>query len=61
MVPLAETLVEHAESLGARGDQSAAEPLLAEATQIFERLRATPWLERARRAAGVVPPVEALA
>jgi tetratricopeptide (TPR) repeat protein len=28
-----------------------AEPLLAEATEIFERLGATPWIERARRAA----------
>ena len=34
-----------------QGQPSEAEPLLAEATEIFERLAATPWLERARRLA----------
>ena len=43
---LAVTLLEQAE-LGS----SEAEPLLAEATEIFERLEAMPWLERARRSA----------
>jgi hypothetical protein len=37
---LAVTLLEHGEATGA-------EPLLAEAREIFERLGATPWLDRA--------------
>jgi hypothetical protein len=44
------TLLEHAEWLieqGGRGDE--AEPLLTEARQIFEGLRARPWLERLDR------------
>jgi hypothetical protein len=44
-------LVEHGEWLAGRGRDDDAEPLLAEAREIFERLRATPWLERATRAA----------
>ena len=47
---LAVTLLEQGESLVGQGQASEAEPLLAEATEIFERLAATPWLERARRA-----------
>ena len=47
---LAVTLLEHAESLRRRGEADA-EPLLAEAHEIFERLGATPWLERASAAA----------
>ena len=48
---LAVTLLEHGELLADQGQASEAEPLLAEATEIFERLGATPWLERARRLA----------
>ncbi|HEX6763357.1 MAG TPA: adenylate/guanylate cyclase domain-containing protein [Gaiellaceae bacterium] len=44
---VAVTLLEHAEL----GRSSESEPLLAEATEIFERLGATPWIERARRSA----------
>jgi hypothetical protein len=54
---LAVTLLEHGEWLAARGRGAAAEPLVAEAREIFERLRAEPWLERVRRldTAGGVP------
>ena len=44
---LAVTLVEHAEWRHGRGDDVA--QLIAEAREIFERLRATPWLERLAR------------
>jgi hypothetical protein len=44
---LAVTELEHAERLAERGAATEAEPLLAEAAQIFERLGAKPWLERA--------------
>ena len=40
-------LLEHAESLAGHGLLDQAEPLRAEAREIFERLEATPWLERA--------------
>ena len=43
---LAVTLLEHAEQLFGQGQPSQAEPLLAEASEIFERLQARPWLER---------------
>ncbi len=43
---LAVTLTEHAEWLVARGRQDQARPPLAEAREIFERLRARPWIER---------------
>jgi tetratricopeptide (TPR) repeat protein len=43
---LAVTLLEHAEWLVDQGQPSQAEPLLAEAREIFERLQATPWLKR---------------
>jgi tetratricopeptide (TPR) repeat protein len=52
---LAVTLLEHGEWLGEQGRSIEAEPLLAEAREIFERLGATPWLERAGS------PVEVLA
>ena len=39
-------LVEHAEWLAAEGRAAQAEPLFAEAREIFERLEARPWLER---------------
>jgi hypothetical protein len=45
-VALAMTLVEQAEWLAGRGRDGDAEPLLAEAREIFERLQATPWLAR---------------
>ena len=45
------TLVEHAEWLTAQGRTDEAEPLLAEAREIFEQLKATPWLERTAEAA----------
>jgi tetratricopeptide (TPR) repeat protein len=43
---LAVALTEHAEWLMARGRQDKAEPLRANAREIFQRLRARPWLER---------------
>ena len=49
---LAVTELEHAELLADQGRGAEAEPLLAEAREIFARLEARPWLERA---AGVGP------
>jgi class 3 adenylate cyclase len=43
---LAVTLLERAELLVEQGRAADAEPLLAEAREIFKRLEATPWLER---------------
>jgi class 3 adenylate cyclase/tetratricopeptide (TPR) repeat protein len=43
---LAVTLLEHGESLLEKGRSDEAGPLLAEARKTFERLGATPWLER---------------
>jgi class 3 adenylate cyclase/tetratricopeptide (TPR) repeat protein len=43
---LAITELEHAELLSEQGRSDEAEPLLTEAQEIFERLEATPWLER---------------
>jgi tetratricopeptide (TPR) repeat protein len=48
---LAVTLLEHGEWLSGEGRLEEAEPLFAEAREIFERLEATPWLERLDRAA----------
>jgi tetratricopeptide (TPR) repeat protein len=48
---LAVTLVERGEWLVGQGRPSQAEPLLAEAGEIFERLEARPWLERVSAAA----------
>ncbi len=45
---LGQVLVEHAEVLYAAGREDEAAPLKVEAIPIFERLRATPWLRRAR-------------
>jgi class 3 adenylate cyclase/tetratricopeptide (TPR) repeat protein len=42
------TLGEHAEWLTAQGRADEAAPLVAEAREIFERLKARPWLERLR-------------
>ena len=49
---LAVTLLEHGEWLSGEGRAADSTPLLAEAQEIFERLRATPWLERLDRVAG---------
>jgi tetratricopeptide (TPR) repeat protein len=43
---LAVSLLEHAEWLLGHGGAEKAEPLLAEAQEIFERLEARPWIER---------------
>jgi predicted ATPase len=43
---LAVTLLEHGEKLAEQGRREEAEALLDEARAIFERLEATPWLER---------------
>jgi tetratricopeptide (TPR) repeat protein len=51
---LAVTELEHGEWLVAHDRPGDAESLLGEAREIFERLEATPWLERALRA-GVQP------
>ncbi len=46
---LGQVLLEHSELLHACGRDTDAAPLKAEAIVIFERLRAAPWLERARQ------------
>ena len=43
---LAVVQLEHAELLASLGRSDECGPLLAEARETFERLRATPWLER---------------
>ncbi len=43
---MAISLTEHGEWLVEQGREAEAQPLLAEAREIFERLRATPWFER---------------
>jgi tetratricopeptide (TPR) repeat protein len=43
---LACVLLEHGEWLTESGRAAEAEPLLAEAREVFERLAASPWLER---------------
>jgi class 3 adenylate cyclase/tetratricopeptide (TPR) repeat protein len=52
---LAVTQLEHGEWLAAEGRGAEAEPLLAEAREIFERLEAAPWLERATQLGVEVP------
>ena len=47
--PLAVALLEHAELLQASGRGHEAEPMLAEAREIFAGLKATPWLDRLSR------------
>ena len=47
---LAVVRLEHGELLAAQDRPDEAAPLLAEARETFERLQATPWLERARQA-----------
>jgi predicted ATPase len=44
---LAITLLEHGEWLAEQGREAEAGPLVAEAREIFERLEAVPWIERA--------------
>jgi hypothetical protein len=44
--------LEHGEWLVAQGRGDEAEQLLAESREIFERLEATPWIERAGALAG---------
>ena len=48
---VAVTQLEHAEWLTSQQHTDAAEPLLVEARRTFEQLQATPWLERAAKAA----------
>jgi class 3 adenylate cyclase/tetratricopeptide (TPR) repeat protein len=48
---VAATELEHAEWLVGQGRREEAEPLLAEARELFERLEAAPWLERCDRLA----------
>ncbi len=52
---LAVTLLEHAEWLATQDRVSEAGSGLAEATEIFDRLRAAPWLERTSKLAASVP------
>ena len=47
---LGQVLVERAEALAAAGQDDQVGPLLDEAAAIFQRLGATPWLERTRAA-----------
>jgi class 3 adenylate cyclase/tetratricopeptide (TPR) repeat protein len=56
---LAVTLLEHAEWMVPNGLGDEAEPLLAEAREIFARLTATPWLERLARAEPHLAPAAA--
>jgi tetratricopeptide (TPR) repeat protein len=53
------TQLEHAEWLAGQGRADAAQPLLAEARDTFEKLRATPWLERAAQTTAIRRPAEA--
>jgi class 3 adenylate cyclase/predicted ATPase len=48
---MAVTLLEHGDWLVSEGRSTDAESLLAEAREIFERLKARPWLERLERTA----------
>ena len=54
---LASTELEHAEWLATQSRAEEAEPLLTEARETFERLRATPWFERAEELAARLPAV----
>jgi class 3 adenylate cyclase/tetratricopeptide (TPR) repeat protein len=57
---LAVTLLEQGEWLMAHDRGEEAQPLLAEARDTFERLEATPWLERAARGSDVRQQAEAV-
>jgi class 3 adenylate cyclase/predicted ATPase len=50
---LAVVQLEHAEWLARQGRDDDAAPLLSEAREIFERLKAAPWLQRAAATSGV--------
>jgi len=50
---LAVTLFEHAQFLAGAGRAEEAAPLLSEAREIFEQLKARPWLDRLDRLAGM--------
>ena len=52
---LAVVLLEHGEWLAAQGRPDDAEPFLDEARETFERLEATPWLERLDGVRGEAP------
>jgi ATP/maltotriose-dependent transcriptional regulator MalT len=56
---LAVTELESSEWLVAQGRSDEAEPLLAEACEIFKRLQAKPWLERLGQLSTSVPDSEA--
>jgi len=58
---LAVTLLQHGEWLVARGRLDGAAPLLAEARETFERLEATPWLDRLGLAEAALDETEARA
>ena len=49
---LAETLLEHGEWLVEQARVEEAKPLLDDALEIFDRLKARPWLERLEKVAG---------
>jgi hypothetical protein len=55
---MAVTLLEHGEWLVRVGRSDEATPLLDEAEEVFERLRAKPWLERLGQAAGAEAQLE---
>jgi class 3 adenylate cyclase/tetratricopeptide (TPR) repeat protein len=57
---LAVTRLEHAEWLAAQGRTEEAQPLLAEAREIFERLEAKPWLEGLGQPSPVVRDTDAV-
>jgi class 3 adenylate cyclase/tetratricopeptide (TPR) repeat protein len=57
---LAVTQLEHAEWLIQHGRAAEAQPLLDEATETFELLEATPWIDRARQALSLGHEPEAL-
>ena len=57
---LAVAQLEHAEWLLSRGRAEDAEPLLEEAREIFERLEAKPWLDRATEASPAKRAIEAI-
>jgi predicted ATPase len=57
---LAVTLLEHGEWLTGHGRSAEGEPLLAEACEIFERLEAKPWLERAAEVSAIRPRPESV-
>ena len=57
---LGQVLLDHAEVLYAAGRDDDAAPLRAETITIFERLRATPWLQRARALGNPGPSMRSL-